>query len=41
MEIHTKVLKLCSAVFHKFFGQEFEEDNRPLQMAGRPLGSSS
>jgi hypothetical protein len=31
--IHTKDLKLCSAVFHKFFGQHFEQDHRSLQTA--------
>jgi hypothetical protein len=32
VEIHMKVLKLWSTVFHKFFGQHFEQD-QSLQMA--------
>jgi hypothetical protein len=31
-KIHTKVLKLWSAVFHKFFCQDFKQDHS-LQMA--------
>jgi hypothetical protein len=33
MEIHMKVLKLSTAVFKKYFGQRFEQDQHSLQMA--------
>jgi hypothetical protein len=32
VEIHMKVLKLWSAIFHKFFGQHFKQDHHSLQM---------
>jgi hypothetical protein len=33
VEIDTKVLKLWSTVFHKFFDEHFEQDHHSLQMA--------
>jgi hypothetical protein len=33
VEIHTEVLKLLSAIFHKYFGQHFKQDHHSLQMA--------
>jgi hypothetical protein len=37
VKIHTKVLKLWSAVFHTFFGQHFEQDHHSPQMATTSL----
>jgi hypothetical protein len=33
LEIHTKIMKLWSAVFHELFVQQFEEDQHSLQTA--------
>jgi hypothetical protein len=32
-EIHRKILKWGNTVFHKLFGQHFEQDNQSLQKA--------
>jgi hypothetical protein len=32
-----KILKVCCAVFHKLFGQHFENDQHTLQMADHLL----
>jgi hypothetical protein len=39
VDFHTKVLKSWSAIFHRFFGQCFEQDHHSLQMAGWQLSS--
>jgi hypothetical protein len=33
VEIHANILKLRIAVFHKLFGQHFEQDHHSIQMA--------